>query len=786
MWAKKSWTEFSPPSAWASRAKGATFGSLERGSMRFSSGLGLFLLGYSLLVYEMALTRVCSALFAYHFSFLAVSMALVGLGCGGLVPGRRRHGVDRYFVGFSLGIVFFTLVSFLVPLHQVNWYQALFGLTCIGSFPFVCCGAIICDFLERYRSEAGKVYAYDLCGGALACLTVNQSLNWIGPVYTMLLAAFWGALAGILTLGARRGLNRWVAPLILALGAVQVSTNFIRMATFNDQGVARPVFLETWNCLSRISVLFGKNERGTYPRFCIDTGADTWASPPNAPIYNPSDVAYAMRPQGRYAVIGPGAGSDVQLSIPYKPTSIDLVEINPIMIDLVQRNFDSFTGGLYRRPEVSIHIGDGRSYMDRTRQQFDVLVISLVDTYASVSGGAYALTENFLYTTEAISSYLARVSPGGILCVSRWPIETPRLLALVRKAFERRGVSNCLDRVFLLMSRDNRMMTVLIKPEPWTPEELQKLHQLAAAHTLNVGLSPTSDPTREALAAVLVGGDLQQLNRNSHLELSPVTDDQPFFLFFWKPKEAYQPDSQGKLSLPWRPGLTLQDLGAEEVEGFRSTVTILMVPIGIGLVCSTLVSLAYVGRYRSPRSWVIPCYFALLGLGFMLFEISLSQRVVLLMGHPAHAISVVLFTFLVCGATGSWLSQKVSEPGLRKAQTVASLGVAVAAVFASQAYPPYLGHFLSSSFLVRTLACFLWMAPLGILAGMLFPMGLRRIGESEVPWTWALNGGASVAGSASAVALGLYWGFDITTNVGALCYLLVAGLAGMFPTREPA
>jgi hypothetical protein len=740
----------------------------------------------------MALTRVCSALFSYHFSFLAVSLALLGLGIGGLLLGRRpptaMADVDPYFGAYALGIVAFTLVSFLVPVQGIAWTPALILLTFLGAFPFVCCGVIICAFLSLYREEAGKVYAFDLAGGALACLTVNTALNWIGPVLTMLAAATLGAASGMALGEPSRPRKRISGPLALSLLLLmffQVSTNSIRMKTFYEAGEAKPVHRELWNCLSRISVLWGSDGQTTYARFCIDTGADTWAAPHQKPIYNPSDIAYAMRPQGRFAVIGPGAGGDVLMGIPYRPKSFDLIEINPIMIHLIQTEFDSFTGGLYRRPEMRIHIGDGRSFMDRTQASFDVLVISLVDTFASVSGGAYALSENYLYTVESIGTYLDRVSPQGVLCLSRWSTETPRLIGLVRTALEKRGAKRPLDHLFMVMSRSNRLVTLLINPRPWTPEELVQLRALAAQHTLPVGLSPQSDPNREALAATATQQDLQELNRSCPVEMSPVSDDRPFFLFFWKPPGQFQPTSLGNLTLPFKPGDKLSQLGLEHVAAYRSTTLILSIPIALGLICSLLVgflSSRATAHGRLPAA--VPFYFGLLGFGFMLFEISLAQRLVLLLGHPAYAISIVLFSFLVCGALGSSLSQRIGPDRLRSGQIGAGLGVCLLACLAALCYPYYVGHFLGGSQSVRTLASVAWIAPLGTLAGMLFPLGLRRIREERVRWIWALNGGASVAGSAAAVALGLYWGFDKTTYLGGATYLLVAWLAWRCPFEE--
>jgi hypothetical protein len=755
-------------------------------------GWSLFGVGFSLLTYEMALTRVCSALFSYHFSFLAVSLALLGLGLGGLWlvfrPCSDLGRTDPWFAGMAVGILAFTLVSFLVPFEATSSLVGvlpLLGLMLLGCLPFFCCGVIVCSFLAVYRDQAGRVYAFDLAGGALACLTVNLLLDTAGPVITLLLSALICALAGMAVWRAsQREKSARISASALSCIAVSaialaqlVSGGAIAMDTVS-LGLDTPrqrISFDAWNCLSRISVIVHNPKRA---QFVIDAGADTWVASPDSLYYYPSELAFAMREGGRYSVIGPGAGPDVAMGSSHHPSQFDLVEINPIMVSLVKGAFKQMSGGLYDRPEIRVHIADGRSFMDRTSLQFDVLVISLVDTYASVSGGAYALTENYVYTADSMASYLDRVAPEGILAVSRWAFETPRLVGMVRKALEKRGVKRPQDHMFAVMSRNNTVITLLVNPRPWTASELVQLRSLSEERKLPVALQPDTDLSLNVLAAAASLPNYDDLNKVCPLELSVVTDDRPFFLFWWKPANKVEPGPLGDLKLPWNGG-RLADMGREHTTQHARVMLLLLIPVVLGLASSAVVALGAVRGIAGTR--VGPgglLYFCLLGWGFMLFEISLAQRLVLLSGHPAYAISIVLFSFLVCGALGSHLSQKVSMERLRSAQIACGLGIATLTCLAAGLYPLYVVHFLGSSQVTRSLACFLWIAPVATLSGMPFPMGLRLIAADKVPWIWALNGSASVTGSALAVALGLALGFDCTTYVGGACYLLVAVLAG--------
>ena len=275
-----------------------------------------------------------------------------------------------------------------------------------------------------------------------------------------------------------------------------------------------------------------------------------------------------------------------------------------------------------------------------------------------------------------------------------------------------------------------------------------------------------------------------------------MTDDSPFFLFFWKPRSHFQPGALGNLTLPWgSPPARLADLGSANIHSYALVSFLLLVPFGLGL--AALVAVAVLARAKAPPgvaeggpaggrlSWPAIGYFSLLGSGFMLFEISISQRLVLLLGHPAYSISIVLFSFLIFGAIGSTISQAVPAERLRSAQIFCALAVAAAASGATLLYPFYVVHFLGQSQTVRTLASVLWVLPLATLAGMPFPMGLRQIPERQVAWVWAMNGCGSVAGSSLAVALGLLVGFNSTTFIGATAYLLVAAVTAMGAFPRP-
>ena len=294
------------------------------------------------------------------------------------------------------------------------------------------------------------------------------------------------------------------------------------------------------------------------------------------------------------------------------------------MIELVKGPLAEFCGDPYRKPGVEVFVQDGRSFMERSQKKYDVCVLTLVDTYASVSTGAYALTENNLYTMESLDAYLSRLKPGGVLSIARWGYENVRLLSMLREALKKRGVANPEKNVFIFGPHNLKILSILVKTSPFTEDEIAQMESMVNKRGFTVYYRPGNPKSDSVLDYILNNGSLDALYRSVSLDISPSTDNRPFFFQHWKLMKAVPDPSLDNLLLPWAdPPLTsLKDLGKESPEGVKAPKVVLRLLLVISLAISLVFTGgALVSLSGIPRRTAKSLYFASLGIGFMVIEI---------------------------------------------------------------------------------------------------------------------------------------------------------------------
>ncbi len=375
---------------------------------------------------------------------------------------------------------------------QVSWgnFARLTVLYLAAAVPFFLTGLLFAVVFARETRRIPRLYGADLCGGALACLAVVPLLNWVGGPNVILVAGAAMAAAG--TIWAEfRSLRRNAALLALALVAL-IGANYSGrlIDVVYAKGMFRdPAWVEfaRWNALSRVEV----DRQGQAKAIVIDADASTYIM--NADLAHwqgtvwehnlmaaPPALANVLRPHGEFAIIGPGGGVDVLRAVANGSPSVTGIEINPIIATTIMRGrYADYSQHLYDRPDVHIHVTDGRSFLRSTPQHFDVVQMTLVDTWASTAAGAFALSENNLYTVEAFREYFDHLKPDGMIAITRWefrhPREALRVVAVAMEALHRLGVANP-ARNFIVASQgeldeDGIPVVVLAKKTPFTPEE---------------------------------------------------------------------------------------------------------------------------------------------------------------------------------------------------------------------------------------------------------------------------------------------------------------------------
>jgi hypothetical protein len=417
--------------------------------------------------------------------------------------------------------------------------------------------------------------------------------------------------------------------------------------------------------------------------------------------------------------------------------------------------------------------------MARTQQSFDIIQMSLIDTWAATGAGAFSLSENGLYTVEAWRAFLSRLTPKGVFTISRWydakePTETGRMLSLAVAALFEMGITEARHHIFLVTQAT--IANLIISRTPFSPRDLRALNDAAAQYEHNVFVSPTVAASSETLNRILTSKSRQELqNYTSNLpfDLTPATDDRPFFfnqLPLTKPVQAFYLAKEMVAADSALGGIRKGNLVA------TATLIILFVISLALVVVSILVPLRHAVRDVGGKLAVGgTLYFLLIGIGFMMIEIGLLQRMSVFLGHPVYSLSVLLFTLILATGIGSFVSDIVpldSRPRFL-----------IWALFTG-AYVAALPHWLSTVFLAfdgasllsRAILCVVTIAPAGLLLGFGFPTGIRLISAIDrgpTPWFWGVNGAAGTLASTVAVASSIAFGIGTTLTTGAICYVLL-------------
>jgi hypothetical protein len=789
--------------------------------------IGVAGISAAILTLEITLTRVFSVTMWYHFAFMSISLALLGGAVAGvfvylfarrLPEARLRDQLTWFTLLFSIAIAVCFMLFLRIPFHvkllrpplKLNAVLRLALIYLDLAVPFFLGGVGITLALSRWSAQVGQVYFADLLGAGLGCLLSVLALNQLGGPGAILGAALIAGLAALLfASGRQRGLVASWLVVLVALLAFRNQAGFMPVVSTKAGDMDEQRVYESWNSFSRVTVhehwtpfAFGWGMSATQQQpdpghylLLIDSAAGTpiqrFDGDLNSVQFLRDDVtsfAYYLLGQPSVLIIGPGGGRDVLTALVFGARQTTGVELNPAIVQAVRNDFGDYAGHVYDQPGVRIAVDDARRFIAGSHERYDLIQASVIDTWAATTAGAFALSENSLYTCEAFQSYYEHLTPGGLLSVSRWylkdqPAETLRLILLGMQAWERAGVSRPLEHVMVVLNPENwlapeAMATVLFKRTPFTPEETaiarREAERLGFTLLYAPGLPVTDNPVTQAVLAA----DRETFIRNYPLDISPPTDDRPFFF-----------------ALARLGHLLNQDWNTSTV--YRKSVeslNVLTVLLGITVVAAGLFVLGPLGVTRRRQRETVAqlrqlAYFAMLGLAFMLVEIPIVQRMTLYLGHPTYALAVVLFTLLISSGLGSLTTQQVPPP--QAAEVVRQRLPLLLALILFQGYagPLLLGWTQAWPLALRVATTVGLLAPLGFLMGMPFPLGWKwvsRASTTATPWLWGINGALSVVGSVLAALVSIQFGFRITMLLGLLAYGLAWAVVIQRDTHQRA
>ncbi len=749
------------------------------------------------LITEIALTRIFSVIFSYHSAFLAVSIALFGLSAGGVLAyafSVRGAALYRRLGRMSLLNAAALAAALMIAVQAGAWPARFWTFAAVyfaAALPFVCTGMTLSLVIADTIARVEKVYFFDLCGAAAGCLLVIPFLNVMGGPgailgAAVLLAAAAGVWFGLAGAWAGRVAATAVALALVGLIVVNKSARLIDVSAAKGMDLRRELFVQ-WNSFSRVSVL----KEGTSPLILVDASSSS-----RIPTFDPLELtpeqksrlllhgpgyALRLRPAGRTLILGAGGGWDVALALASGSRNVTAVEINPIIVDAIMRGrFREESRGLYSRPEVRPVVEDGRSFVRRTRERFDLILATLVDTRASAAAGTHSLNESSIYTVEAFRDYLSRLTPDGLLSFTHWgfdpPRESLRLAALARAALESAGYQEPWRHVIVLREEQEEppasgaLDTVVISRSPLPVDELERATLEAMRGGLEILYMP-GQAQDSLFSAVLTQPDPSRFYREYAYDVRPVTDDRPFFFFTSRLDRLFQPAQ--KPADPRSEAMAL------------NLFSLLAVSTAATLIALALPPLALRARLR-PAAGVrlFLLYFVCLGAGYVIVQVGLIQRLVMVLGHPTYALTVVIFAMLLWSGLGSFFSRRIVQDDDRRLMIVLAAAAALIAA-AAAAIGRFADAGASWELPWKLLATAVLLAPPAFAMGMAFPSGLARLNRWQpeaVKWAWSINAAASVLGSCAAVFAAVVLGLRLTLLAGALLY--AAALAIIAVTRR--
>ncbi len=752
--------------------------------------LGVALTTMATLLLELSITRIYSVVFYYHFAFLAISLALFGLGAGGVFsyyvvnrPGGffSKLGTLAALNGISVIAALVFILSRPAELKIVSFALIYFS----SSIPFFLSGTVLSLAIGQTVERINRVYFFDLLGAAAGCLLLVPFLNLLGGPNTVMAAGvIFAASAAIWFNLAGRDGGR-AAAVVLALGivfliALNGKLHLVDVRYAKGQKLPPESFVK-WNSFSRIAI----HKQGPGLGIFIDADAATGIARFNWDHFSEQDrdvllhqgpgIVFAMRPAAKTLIIGPGGGWDVARALASGSTDVTGVEINPIIANTVMRTrFPELSNWLYLRPQVHIHVEDGRSFVRRSPDKYRVIQATLVDTWASTAAGAFALSENNLYTSDAFYDYLNHLTGDGLLSFTRWgfqpPRESLRLVSLAMDALSRLGETEAWRHVMVLREHSDILNTygaqdtVLIARKPFSDADLASVRSELARSPLQSIYLPGDPASSSAFAGLLLSPNPDRFRDEYEYNISAVTDDRPFFFYSVQPRDLWNyisPANRGFIDYKINRAVPLL-FGSFGVSLLATLIVLALPPLLLG---TRLPAIRGVRRFLG--------YFVCIGAGYILIQVALIQKFVLFLGHPTYALTVIIFSMLLSSGVGSFYSRRLlggSEARLRVLLAAVAALVAILAFAAT----PLMDAGVAWPLVIRALVTVAAIAPAGFLMGMPFPTGLSLLEELAAPavrWAWALNAASSVLGSAGAIFFALYLGLRDTLLLGACLYL---------------
>jgi len=778
----------------------------------------IFLFSFTSLAFEIALTRLFSISLWYHFGFMVISIAMLGVGASGTVlslfpklknlssdkPISHTIGMYGLLLGSTMALSY--VISNILPFDPVRlpWdktqilYILLYYL--ILSTPFFFFGLTISSAFSALSERAGLLYGADLLGagtGSLGFLMLTARMSTEHAV--VILSSM--ALAGAFITG--KGKTRIAAVLFLIVNAFLFSMPDLitpRMSAYKGLQSALnypgAVYLRTYNDpFSRVDIFespavrFAPGLSLTYldslPRqigLSID-GSDINAVTDAGSTeslrflsYLPSALPYVMARRDDVLILEPKGGLHVVLAGYYGAQNIYKVDSNPLVIKVIKDTLGDFSQGIY---ESNTRDGLGRAWLKAKKTKFDLIDMPLMGASPS---GSFGIAEDYRFTVEAFKEYLGHLKETGILSIHLFILPPPRvelrLLSTLATSMEEMGIKEVDKRIISFRSWGT--VSILARTVPFTPQEIETVRQFSRQrrfdliHLPGIREEETNNyvrtPSNEyflAFKQILDPETRKSFEDNYLFDIRPVRDENPFFHYYLRItnlEKIYR-----IMGRKWQ--YFIEEgylLPAVFVQVLLLSILLISLPAISKLKAKVEVKMK---KTNKPILNIDLFYFAFLGLGFMFVEIALIQKMILPLENPSYAIATVLSSILISSGIGSLLGDRFSPLRSPRILPMISLLIVLCSVLL-----PFISDAISLYPMPLRIACvFAILFPPCLLMGIPFPLGIRNLGTRApymIPWAWATNGCLSVLAPMVTIMLAMSVGFKAVLWIGAGAYVL--------------
>jgi hypothetical protein len=779
--------------------------------------------------HEILLVRLFSILLWHHYAYMIISVALLGIGASGTALAATRGALtsSRFtmvFVGCAVLFAISTVGGFALAQRVVfNPLEVIWDLNqqlylartyLLLTLPFFAAGAAIGLAFIHLREQIAAIYRADLLGAGAGALLILALLYVLPPQDCLRVISGLGFVAAALAAWASSApclAAGFAALAVISPVAWPVSWLQLQPSQYKGLSVAltapgTQVLTQRSSPLGLLTVV----ESLAIPlRYApgLSLGATT-EPPPQLGVFTDAEaltvitrftgdksglayldqqtaaLPYQLLERPDTLILGAGGGADVLRALYHDAKSIDALELNPDLVDLVRGPLSAFAGRIYDREDVTLHIAEARSFVEASEQRWDLIQLALLDSFTSAAAGVQALGESPLYTVEALQAYHRHLAPGGLLAITRWLLAPPRdpikLFATAVLTLERMGASSPGDQLAMIHSWNTT--TLLIKNGQFDAAEIAVIRAFANTRSFDVAWYPgmpeveanrynrLAEPYLYRAAVALLGPQREQFLEDYKFYITPATDDRPYF--FRSFKWALLPELMAQRA---QGGLSQADAGylvviATLVQSVLASLVLILLPLAI------LRAEHQHPKHGGVARWQVALYFLFLGFGFIFIEISFIQRFTLFLGHPLTAIGVVLAAFLVFAGLGSGIAAQLTRRH-RIAIAIATAGIIVLAGTYMIILPILLPALITWPPFAKTAITLVLIAPLGFAMGLPFPLGLERVAAEApdlVPWAWGINGCASVVGAVLASILAMHIGLTLVVCLALGLYAIAA------------